>query len=165
MPYIHVPPLSDEALRKNRRMAPLMRFLAPKGESPQETHRWNNFKFTGNDIPEFDEKLLLEIPGDPLAPPRWLGKIPRFHLGRLGGWQKVAVIRPAINCSKWHVGWHAEDVTGVSQLPLSGSVRVLIGPGAVKFFGVDGWGMQIPLDLVGYGRLGDGGPYRCIRLL
>ena len=136
-------------------------------ESPQQTHRWNNHHLKKEDVAYLEEEGIVEVNGDPSAPTTPLfGFIPRFHLARCGGWQGYAVLAPQDHITEeWYIGWDAPGhAIGVSRLPLTGSVRVLKGPGSCKFFGITADGRQIRLTYIGEGRTGSGGPWRFVPL-
>ena len=65
------------------------------------------------------------------------------------------------------MGWTADDgVIGVTRITLNGSVRMLRGPGDVSFFGVDAkTGVQIKIEKIGEGRIGEDGPFTWVPLL
>ncbi len=134
-------------------------------ESPQETHRWNNHKLTQNEIEGLDHTTVVDVSADPTARRRYWWKIPIFHIPILGGWRSYVVLRPKHHLvDDWYVGWIAKDVIGVSRIPLTGPVRVLRGDDDVAFFGVYADGTQVPIEQIGKGRIGDGGPWRHVHL-
>lgn len=138
-------------------------------EVPQRTHRWNNKKY----IPmiSLDKESKVRVKGDPKACQKfWLGFIPLFHIPIFGGWREYVVIEPAESTVLWHVGWAfpvnvAMTEHGISRIPLRGPVRMLRGPKTTCFFAVTRMGRQIPLRIIGYGRIGKGGPYAKLPLL
>lgn len=142
---------------------PVMRFVsgAPQ-ESPQRTHRWNYHRLPACGIPGLTEKLhqagMVREPGRPHQSPRYWFGLPIMHLPILGGWKQYVVLE-APGTHLWYVGWWMPGFSGVSRLPIRGRVRMLLGPGTVWFFALDGNGHQLPLQVVGYGRIGDGGPF------
>jgi hypothetical protein len=82
------------------------------------------------------------------------------HVTIFGGWKPYVVIRPKNIEEKWHVGWRAGNVHGVSRIVLRGPVRMLIGPGDVWFFGVREMSdQQIEIMKIGTGEIGDHGPH------
>jgi len=134
-------------------------------ETPQRTHRWNNMKLRVADVRYFDQKEMIYVPGVK-ATSRWLGMMPLFHLPILGGWRKYIVLQPTEDqIHPWHIGWIAGDVVGVSRIPLRGPVRVLRGPGDVRFFACTKEGEQIDFVLTGTGTIGEGGEYKKVPLL
>lgn len=147
-------------------MMPLMYLLqGTLREVPQRTHLWNNTKFGLSELQHLHHSALVTVAGDPRAVRRWWGPLPIFHIPLLGGWSKFSVIAPVGDVSVWYIGWIAGDVAGVSQIPLSSPVRVLVGPGPAQFFGVDASGAQIALEIIGHGRIGAAGAFAHIPLL
>ena len=63
------------------------------------------------------------------------------------------------------MGWIAGDVVGVSRIKLRGPVRVLLGPGDGLFFGVTAKRVQVPIYLIGTGRIGKHNLHEQIPLL
>jgi hypothetical protein len=98
---------------------------------------------------------MVHCEGTVQALPRRRLNLPIFHMPIFGGWREYVVIQPSnsVQHDGWHVGWIAKDVVGVSQITLNGPVRLLLGPNAVSFFGVDARGNQIPIIKVGTGRV------------
>lgn len=136
-------------------------------EALQRTRRWNNHHLDGSDVEYLDRGDMVFHRGDPNAHRPWLlGVIPLFHLPCLGGWKQYVVIRPRDHLTiGWHVGWIAgEHAIGVSRIPLSGRVKVLVGPGECQWFGITAKGEQVALRKIGQGRLGDSGPWRYVPL-
>lgn len=102
---------------------------------------------------------------DPTAVARLLfGFIPLFHCPICGGWRHYVVLQPIDYTPEWYVGWLSEDANGVSLLPNKGPVRVVEGAKPASWFGITKNGRQIPLRLLGKGRIGDGGPFANIPL-
>lgn len=161
-----VKPLKVSARFGNLLLAPLMHALAlPLGEAPQRTHVWNNQKLTSWDVSHLFRSKMVRCPGILTAGPRYVHGIPAFHIPFLGGWKSYVVLEPVCPVESWHVGWITSDLIGVSQIVLTDSVRVLIGPSETFFFGVLSSGAQISLVEHGRGNLGDGGPHRRVPLL
>jgi hypothetical protein len=149
-------------------MLPLMYLLqGTVRELPQQTHRWNNMKFPLSAISHLRSDLMVTVPGDPRAVKRWWGPLPIFHIPVLGGWSKFIVMEPATPVSSsWYIGWIAGDtVAGVSQIMISHQVRLLVGAGPAQFFGLTNEGEQIPLIVVGHGRIGQSGRFSSVPLL
>lgn len=135
--------------------------------APQRTHPYNNQKLNGAEVASLREADMLRIEGIPGAVKRFWWKIPIFHIPLLGGWRDYVVLEPHAKLRRetWHIGWIADDgCAGVSQIPLHGPVRVLIGKDPVRFFGLTEDGSQIRIKQIGHGRIGDGGPFRNIPL-
>ncbi|MBP9759996.1 MAG: hypothetical protein KBD24_01355 [Candidatus Pacebacteria bacterium] len=130
-------------------------------EAPQETHLWNNDRLTPEEVESINQYLLVSSNGDSSARMRrFLWIIPLFHLPIFGGWRRYRVLTPTDYGTVWYVGWIPEDApAGYSRIPIIGYVRVLEGHGPCKWFAVDKYGNQIPLQRVGFGRVGEGGPY------
>ncbi len=148
-------------------MIPLMHILSGSMEEPQQTHFWNNSKLTVGETEHIDRGAMVHCHGIPGASNRKILGIPIFHIPILGGWRNYVVLKPcdAVCIRGWYVGWMANDVIGVSRIPLVGSVRLLLGPGDVAFFGISFNGDQIPIKKIGEGRIGDGGSYCKVPLL
>ena len=170
MNRIHVPPERWWAIVLDWLLIPLMYFLSGTlSEGPQRTHRWNNKKLTRTEAMQLasESQLVVRVGVASRQRPRFFYKIPIFHMPIFGGWKNYMVFEP---CSKtqgeWHIGWIAEDVCGVTMINLKGLVRMLLGPGDVIFFGIDAMtGEQIPIQMVGRGRIGDEGPFADLPLL
>ena len=169
MKKFQVRPLGKLAAIADVLMTPIMYIVAGTfSESPQRTHFWNNTKLGLRQVEHLKNEMMVACKGAGTTGVRfWLG-IPLFHLPIFGGWKNYVVLQSCDMVGrKWHVGWIAGDVAGVSRIELRGPgglVRMLIGPGDVSFFGVNE-GEQIPIRLVARGRLGDGGRYRRVPLL
>ncbi len=122
-------------------MVPIMYFFQGNlAEVPQRTHVWNNQKFQDWRYP-MDDTVTYLCPGDDQAILRGRGLVAwfRFHAPILGGWRRFHVLEPIDDVGSWHVGWHNWDrggnFAGVSLIPLRGPVRVLMGPGPIRFLG------------------------------
>jgi len=135
-------------------------------ETPQSTRFWNNRKLTRESSEKIPRSMKLLCYGIPEEKKRWLGFTPIFHIPILGGWKNFVVLKPRGSYNKeWHVGWITEDnVFGISLVPITGGVRLLLGPGDVKFFAIGAEGRLMELKEVGRGKIGDNGPY-CQTLL
>lgn len=134
-------------------------------ESLQRTHFWNNQKLGSFEADRINESEGVKHPGDPAAEERWFMEFfPIFHIPALGGWKNYIVLEPEPEDEVWFPGWKADDVTGVSQVRVTGRVKLLLGPGKVTFFGIDRFGHQVPISLVGYGTLGERSPYKKVPL-
>ena len=152
-----VPPRGGFAILADRLALLIMRKLAPKGDSPQLTHFWNNMKVGHAALEHLDSSLMVACDGDREAVRRRGWWDLRFHLG---GWKQYVVLEPSEYRDLWHVGWRTAHGGGASQLPLYSRVRMLIGPDTVEFFGVKAGSFgQIKLRKVGERRLGDKGPF------
>lgn len=147
-------------------MVPIMYFLQGNiSESPQRTHRWNNQHLRNMQIADLHADKIEIVPGVPGAHRRWLGPIPLFHMPLFGGWKKFVVLQPKLEIPEWYVGWIAFDTLGVSKVPLSGPVRLGVGPRQAQFFGVNHEGEQIDIDVIGEGYIGQAGEFSKIPLL
>lgn len=133
-------------------------------EIPQRTHFWNNVRWRAD---WYHQPWFLSFSGDPTAvAARPLGFIPRFHMRIFGGWTKFVVLEPVEPIVDWHVGWSCDvHGSGLSLVTIDRRVRMTIGPGPVKFFGLDRNGKQIELRCVGEGRIGSAGEFAEIPLL
>ena len=137
---------------------PIMVFLRGFSlDSLQKTHIWNHkyYKKTlsndlfltvlGSDTSNIKQKNYSRL----LA---WL-----FHAPIFGGWKHYVVIKPVENSKKWFIGWKDEQKTQISLLPLTGPVKMLVGPKGqqINFFGIDSNQNQIMLEKVDCGIQGD----------
>lgn len=148
-------------------MTPLMYFLSGTLEEiPQRTHFWNNRKLHPGEVVGLKERDVVIASGSGCVE-RWKYGFPIFHAPILGGWNEYIVLEPSINPSQsWYVGWISNDeVSGVSRVQIKGSVRLLLGNGSTKFFGLNVGGVQIKIHEMGRGRIGDGGPFSQLPLL
>lgn len=147
-------------------MTPIMYLLQGTfREKPQRTHYWNNKKYTAKHISFLSAQMLVTIEPDPVALPRWFGIVPIFHIPILGGWKKYIVLEPIAPQDEWYVGWVAGDTIGISQVRLTGSVRVLRGQSIVQFFGINEHGQQISVQKIGQGEIGKAGIHSHVPLL
>lgn len=170
MNKIQVPPEGWLAKLGDWILVPVMYFVSGTlSETPQRTHKWNNKKLTSDEVAQLASISQFNVFVDGLTDERarFFGKLPIFHLPICGGWKNYMVFKP---CGKahtgWHIGWIAEDASGVTKIKLNGPVRMLLGPDEVTFFGVDTkTGEQIPIQTVGTGRIGDEGPFADLPLL
>lgn len=146
---------------------PLMWVLTGPSESPQQTAKWNSWHLSGAERSTLKPGLGVPYEGDPTAGPGWRWGIPVFRIAivRSLGWQRYIVVEPADPVDMWYTGVMWDGGSFFSHIPLRGPVRLLVGPGDAVAFGVDAEGQQIPLQLVGFGELGDGGPRRKLPLL
>ena len=136
-------------------------------ETPQRTHIWNNLKLN-REVLKFTLPLCEGFVGNPSAcKSLWLGFIPRFHMPLFGGWRTFVVLQAATNQEEqWFIGWfHETGPVGVSKIPLSGPVRMTIGPDPVCFFAFTKAGEQLPLQRIGQGKIGEAGEFRHVPLL
>ena len=161
---ITVRPLSWWAYILDLLMWPIMVLLQVPHftDLPQRTHRWNNQKLTTKEVSYLEMSHMVVTIPDTHAMRAWLWKIPLFHLG---GWKQYVVLRPSVIITEeWYVGWRTERVNGVSQIPLTGMVRVLVGNESAEFFGITVDGRQVPLHEVGNGILGKNGIWKRVPL-
>lgn len=162
---LYVRPLRLLARFADTLMVPVMYALSGTFlEAPQRTHFWNNAKLRPADVAHLDQAMMVHAGGIKEASRRIS---PLFHAPVLGGWRDYVVLTPLRSDERqWHVGWIADDVIGVSQLRITGKVRMLIGRGDVSFFGIDAQAYeQIKVLRVSFGRIGDGGSFRRVPLL
>lgn len=164
---IHVEPLGRLAHFADVLMIPIMYIASGTfREAPQRTHRWNNTKLDPQEVKHLRDEMKVFCDGvSSEAQARFVFGIPVFHIPIVGGWKEYVVLQPSDVNEKWHVGWIPPDEPGVSRLTVCGPARVLLGPGAVSFFGVDTEGNQIPIHEIARGRIGDNGPYANVPLL
>lgn len=141
-------------------MVPIMYLLQGNfRELPQRTHRWNNVHLKSVQISDLHAEKIIFFDGDSRAHRRWLGPIPLFHMPVFGGWKKFGVIEPVDEVDEWFIGWLAFDIVGISQIPLSGPVRIGLGPRQAEYFGIDSGGNQIKIKEVGEGYIGKAGVF------
>lgn len=159
-PTFYIPSRGRLAMFADRMTLPLMQLVAPRGESPQLTHRWNNLHLERSAVDHLDRAMMLAFSGDPSAVVRNNFWDLRFHLG---GWSRYVVLEPDYD-GTWYVGWVWNAGAGASQIPISRHVRMLIGPSDTEFFGVTTSGRQIKLREVGRGRIGDRSSFQTIPL-
>ena len=153
MPHLEVRPLGRIERFADKLAYPVMQLLAPKGDSPQLTHFWNNTRMPKAATDHLNTNLMVWCRGDSSAPVRARRIDVRFHLG---AWKKYVVLQPNTYRGKWYVGWQTASGAGVSRIPLVNFVRMLRGAEDVKFFGVRyDTGEQIELRLVDVGSLGN----------
>jgi hypothetical protein len=119
-------------------MYPLTRAFTARDEATQRTHFWNNQKFGAEIADELRNSMTLFCPGLPDQIRRKHAFDVRFHLPRFGGWELYVVLMPVDESVRtWYPGWLHANGGGISMVPVSGPVRLLIGPDGVHFFGVD----------------------------
>lgn len=153
----HVPERGSLAILADGFMTKwVMPVFAKKGESPQLTHFWNNVHLKKSEVDHLDQTDMVACRGDPDAQPRVAWWDFRFHLG---GWKKYVVLEPEISGDPWYVGWIVDTSAGVSQIPVYGRVRMLIGDKDVRFFGIRATDYrQIKIRTADEGELGDESP-------
>jgi len=134
-------------------------------ESPQRTHFWNNKKYKIADMANLDTDKIVLCPKCPNAVKSWFLFIPLFHMKIFGGWDKYVVLEPIEKQTEWFVGWSSSTVNGISRIPISGPVRLLVGSRDVWFFGSKENGEQIEIAQIGSGEIGKAGPYAKTPLL
>jgi len=138
-------------------MVPVMYFVAGTlREKPQQTHKWNNKKLSRKEANSLDASLMTSVAGVPCKIKKQGGIL--FHIPIIGGWREYVVLTPRRPEDGWHVGWHNEEVTGVSRIRLTTPVRLLVGPNDISFFGISSTGEQIHISEIGCGRVGENLP-------
>lgn len=159
MKTIHVPPLRWYERQLDAFFQPIMYVLSgTTRESPQRTHCWNNLKLSQRAVKHLLQFIMV-YNTEVTATKRWFGWFPIFHMPIIGGWRVYVVIEPLVQGVTWHVGWVTADSIGVSRISVQGPLRVLIGDGDVYHFGLDAQGRQIPIHMIGRGRIGGDGPF------
>lgn len=87
----------------------------------------------------------------------------RCHMPIFGGWRNYTVLERAdSDVGAWYVGFrHPDDLLAeVCREKNTLPTRMLVGTRTVAFFGIDNeTRRQIPIRLVGSGRIGDGNVY------
>lgn len=140
---------------------------APK-EATQKTHRWNNHHLKEGQVAHLTVEWMIYHSGDPNA-----RTVPRVevlsgalaHATKFGGWQRYLVLAPVSGHQSWYIGWRWHGGAGVSRVPINGSVRVLVGPTSTEWFGIDAdSNIQIPIQQIGKGQIGDGGEFSQVPL-
>jgi hypothetical protein len=146
-------------------MVPIMYLLSGTfRERPQKTHAWNVQNLTKYEASLLDQHKMVYCEGvqKAIARSHWWSFW--FHVPIFGGWRNYVVLDTGFT-GKWHVGWRVSDMgVQISKVALVGPVRMLLGSGAVLFFGVTDDGFQLPIHRVGEGRIGDRGPHSKIQL-
>ena len=108
---------------------------------------------------------MITVAGDSSAFRRWWGPLPIFHIPLFGGWSKFVVLETTQN-ELWYIGWLTGDTLGVSKIPLTGPVRVLVGSLPAQFFALRlADGVQLELKSTGHGRVGTAGEFSKVPLL
>ncbi len=152
MGTIQIKPLGTLPMIGDVLMAPLMWAFVGFREAPQRSHVWNNRRLSPHEHASITQQHLVMCGPDKDAQPR--GTI-RLHLPVcMGGWRQYVVINPKTYHPIWYIGWYLKEWSGISQIPLTTPVRVLIGDGPVGFFGVDIEGNQIQVERSGDGNIG-----------
>ncbi len=146
-------------------MVPLMYVVSGTFlEKPQQTHRWNVQNINNEEIKHLQADGMIRCAGvDAILRRHWWDL--RFHIPIFGGWRNYVVLYPKEYWGSWHVGWLLRPRHGVSQVSVVGPVRMLLGSEEISFFGITDDGFQIPLELIGKGKIAGGGPYTNIPLL
>ncbi len=128
-----------------------------------------------------DPKLMVHCEGVPGAIQRRGKYDPRANLPgkkRWKVWVAVEAADPAVSKAGYFVGWEVlppdpglppdlgpRGETAVVRRKVKGPVRFSLGPGKVRYFGLNRRGEQILLVERGKGRLGVKGPYSKCKLL
>lgn len=134
-------------------------------EHPQMTHHWNNHHLERDSVSFLRSELMMRCERRNQEKVRSNQGI-RFHIPILGGWKHYVVLEADNSSGQYYVGWINDQVCGVSRIPLSGKVRLLVGPRTVQFFAIDqATGQQIALRKVGQGVVGKGGQHCHVPLL
>lgn len=128
-------------------------------EEPRRTNFWNRERLSKEDLAYLSVSLMCEVRG-------FTGELPNFrHPVFLRGWKNFVVLEaPSINVGSWYIGWVTGDKAYISRIPLAGKVRMLIGPGDVRFFGVNEVGTQVKVFQSGKGIVGFARQYARIPL-
>lgn len=152
---------------------PLMWVLAGgQADGRQETHIWHRQDIDAGAV---DAAQAVLVDGDDRSWVRTnrIVPFPFFHAPVFGGWRNYVVLEVQTLAPVWHVGWvhrrvpmSARPIAAIHRLPIRDRrVRMLRQPEGFQtdFFAVDPHGRQLPLVLVGQGRLGQG-QYLDVRL-
>ncbi len=144
-------------------MMPFMYLISGTLESPQKTHFWNNKKLNRENIESLDQEKMVQSEGIADAVKKG---IVLFHIPIFGGWKDYIVLEPEEKNIPWHVGWITKDYAGITQIIITGPVRMLLGRDDVSFFGIrTDTNTQIHIRKIGEGKIGDGGIYKKVPLL
>ncbi len=132
-------------------------------ETPKRTHPLNRVALEQGDLFSLSPKWMIHCVGDANA---LKSDGLRRHMPLFGGWTLFVVMKPT-NCNKkWRCGWKSGRDVGLSQVLIEGPVRMMIGPGDVDFFGIEADSeVQVRLEQIGTGRIGQKGPHSRILLL
>ncbi|MCX6760239.1 MAG: hypothetical protein NTW46_02755 [Candidatus Nealsonbacteria bacterium] len=161
--YLDVPPLGWLARLGDILMIPLMYLLSGTFcEQPQRGHLWNRIRLPLSKLAHLNRWAMVRF-----GSRRDVVRCSRIfvHLPFISGWRHYAVLSPEDFNKEWYVGWILPDRAAVRRITLRGSVRMLLGPEEVYFFGIDKNGRQIPILLIGEGRIGDRSQYSRVPLL
>lgn len=163
---LKVRPIGRIARFFNVLLLPLMYFVAWSWERTQGSHPWNTWHLKHRHVEHLSNAAMAQCTGDPKAARwRWIGPLPLFHMPIIGGWRQYAVLQTTQHTPVWYVGWITNDCVGISRIPLSGNVRMLLGRETVHFFALNADGEQIPLAQIGTGRIGTPSAYSQLPLL
>lgn len=164
-PTLKVRPQGSFGRWLDARFEKIMRFVlgVPK-EATQRTHRWNNHHLKEERVAHLHSSLMVRHEGDPTArklPPVTILAGAVSHLTRFGGWQRYLALAPrGLGADAWYIGWRWNGGAGVSRVPNTTPVRVLVGPGVTEWFAIRvSDTTQIPLIKIGEGKIGDGGQF------
>jgi len=165
MAYIlYVPPVGMLARVVDVLMVPIMYLVSGTiFERPQRTHAWHIQQLRLNEKTRLDQKIMVHCNGFNTRH-KW---DVLFHIPIFGGWRHYVVLHTIDYSLRWHIGWSSPNQTAISRLVLKRGepVRMLLGPGDVSFFATTESGYQLPLVVIGEGRLGDKGPHSKVTLL
>ena len=138
-------------------------------EQAQETHRWHIQKLKPNLVSSIDvqQAITVESMDNSTRMPGYA----LFHLPLFGGWRDYIVLQAESN-EPWHIGWYTQKDGNIirfdiHKLPLQNEpVRMLKGlqDRTTTFFAVDQHGTQIPLTVLGHGRIGQTKKFKSVRL-
>ena len=164
MPKLNVKPQTPLEMWLDRSAEGLMRhLLGVPQEGLQVTHRWNNHHLREKDVSHLYEDWMVSHLGDPSAQ-----KMPNLpfahalaHSTKYVGWQRYLVLDMAFSAEEeWYIGWRWKGGQGVSRITLKGPRRVLLGPGPTEWFGIAvSDNSQVPIKIIGEGKIGGGGKY------
>jgi hypothetical protein len=139
-------------------MRPLMHTLGGfKPDSLQETHPWHVQEI---DHELIDPELTVTIKGSASESMK-SHNVFLFHAPILGGWRNYTLFETAQ--AEFHIGWVGKVRGKLAQAAINrllifdGKVRMLNGPegSETDFFAVDPDGIQIGIQSIGGGKLGD----------
>jgi hypothetical protein len=125
-------------------------------ETCRKTFPWNVEKLGNEDHLNLWESLMYQSKGIPCQMP---DDNPLRFMQIFGGWKQYVVLQPSphLRTKRWFVGWSCNGQSFVVRITLTNSVRMHVGNGDAKFFGIDAdTGKQIKIIRNGYGEMGSG---------
>lgn len=129
----------------------------------QETHFWHPVLLGGIKANKIN---YLQVEGRDMA--RFGHRSTRwglFHMPILGGLTQYALVEADVVNGHWHVGWNQHGLPHVHRLQIKNKrLKLLTGNEGIMVFGINDKGNILNLNIVEYGKIGDG-KHKGIRLL